>query len=69
MWLSLSSSEAPLGLTIMEKIIGFFIMLIGVIIFYVTYNLGNVGSYLVIFLIAGLILIGLGVLMLIAKTE
>jgi hypothetical protein len=66
----LSSSEAPLGLTIMEKIIGFFIMLIGVIIFYVTYNnLGNLGSYPIIFQIAGLILIGLGILMMIAKTE
>jgi len=66
---SLSKGEAPIGLKIMEKIIGFFIMLIGVIVFYVTYNLGNLWSHLVIFLIAGLILIGLGILMLIAKTE
>jgi hypothetical protein len=66
----LSGSEAPLGLTIMEKLIGFFIMLIGIIIFYVTYtHLSNLGSYPIIFLIAGLFLIGLGLLMIIAKTE
>jgi hypothetical protein len=66
----LSESEAPLGLTIMEKIIGFFVMIIGMIIFYVTYNnLSSLESYPIIFLIAGSILIGLGILMLIAKTE
>jgi hypothetical protein len=66
----LSGSEAPLGLTIMEKLIGFFIMLIGIIIFYVTYtNLSNLGSHPIIFLIAGLILMSLGLIMIIAKTE
>jgi len=66
----MSKGEAPLGLTIMEKLIGFFIMLIGIIIFYVTYtNISSVGSHPIIFLVAGLILIGLGIVMLIAKTE
>jgi hypothetical protein len=66
----MSRGEAPLGLTIMEKIIGFFIMLIGIIIFYVTYtNITQIRSYPIIFLVAGLILIGLGILMLLAKTE
>jgi len=54
----------------MEKLIGFFIMLIGVIIFYVTYtNISNIGSHPIIFLVVGLILIGLGIVMIIAKTE
>lgn len=66
----MSKVEAPFGLTIMEKLVGFFIMLIGIIIFYVTYtNIGNVGSYPIIFLVAGLILIGLGIVMLLAQTE
>ncbi|MFQ6086586.1 MAG: hypothetical protein ACE5OV_01045 [Candidatus Bathyarchaeia archaeon] len=66
----MSKGEAPLGLTIMEKLIGFFIMLIGIIIFYVTYtNISSIGSHPIIFLVAGLILIGLGIVMLIAKTE
>ena len=66
----MSKGEAPLGLTIMEKLIGFFIMLIGIIIFYVTYtNISSIGSHPIIFLVAGLILIGLGIVMLIAKAE
>lgn len=66
----MSKGEAPLGLTIMEKLIGFFIMLIGIIIFYVTYtNISSVGSHPIIFLVAGIILIGLGIVMLIAKAE
>jgi len=66
----MSKGEAPLGLTIMEKLVGLFIMLIGIIIFYVTYtNISSIGSHPIIFLVAGLILIGLGIVMLIAKTE
>ncbi|NIO38173.1 hypothetical protein GTO27_10810 [Candidatus Bathyarchaeota archaeon] len=66
----MSRGEAPLGLTIMEKLIGFFIMLIGIIIFYVTYtNISSIRSHPIIFLVAGLILIGLGIVMLTAKTE
>jgi len=66
----MSKGEAPLGLTIMEKLIGFFIMLIGIIIFYVTYtNISSIGSHPIIFLVASLILIGLGIVMLTAKTE
>lgn len=66
----MSKSEAPLGLTIMEKLVGFFIMLIGIIIFYVTYtNISSIGPHPIIFLVAGLILIGLGIVMLTAKTE
>ncbi len=66
----MSKGEAPLGLTIMEKLVGLFIMLIGIIFFYVTYtSISSIGSHPIIFLVAGLILIGLGIVMLIAKTE
>lgn len=66
----MSQGEAPFGLTIMEKLVGLLLMLIGIIIFYVTYtNISSIGSYPIIFLVAGLILIGLGIVMLTAKTE
>ncbi|MFX0203278.1 MAG: hypothetical protein ACFFCW_44810 [Candidatus Hodarchaeota archaeon] len=66
----MSKGEAPLGLTIMEKLVGLFVMLIGIIIFYVTYtNISSIGPHPIIFLVAGLILIGLGIVMLIAKIE
>jgi len=66
----MSKGEAPIGLTIMEKLVGLIIMLIGIIIFWVTYtNLSNIGSHPIIFLVTGLILIGLGVVMVTSKTE
>lgn len=66
----MSKGEAPIGLTIMEKLVGLIIMLIGIIIFWVTYtNISSIGYHPVIFLVAGLILIGLGVVMVTAKTE
>jgi hypothetical protein len=66
----MSRGEAPIGLTIMEKLVGLFLMLIGIIFFYVTYtNISSIGSYPIIFLVAGLILIGLGIVMITAKTE
>jgi len=66
----MSTGEAPIGLTIMEKLVGLIIMLIGIIIFWVTYtNLSSIGSHPVIFLVAGLILIGLGIVMVTSKTE
>ncbi|MGD8505162.1 MAG: hypothetical protein PVF15_00680 [Candidatus Bathyarchaeota archaeon] len=66
----MSRVEAAFGLAIMEKLIGFVIMLIGILIFYVAYtNINNIGSYPSIFLVAGLILIGLGIVMIVAKTE
>ncbi len=66
----MSKGEAPFGLTIMEKLIGFFIMLIGILVFYVTYtNISVIGSHPIIFLVAGLILISLGIVMIIANTE
>jgi len=64
------SKEAPIGLTIMEKLIGLIMIAIGVITFYVTYtNLGSIGANPILFLAAGLALVVLGALLLIAKTE
>jgi len=64
------SKEAPIGLTIMEKLLGLIIILVGAITFYATYtNMANVGSLLIFFLAAGLILIALGVFVVIAKAE
>jgi hypothetical protein len=66
----MSTGEAPIGLTIMEKLVGLIIMLIGIIIFYVTYtNISSIGVHPIIFLVAGLILIGLGIVMVTSKTE
>lgn len=64
------STEAPIGLTIMEKLLGLIIILIGVITFYVTYtNIASVGLPPIFFLAAGLVLILLGIFIVIAKAQ
>jgi len=64
------SKEAPVGLTIMEKLIGLIMIAIGAITFYVTYtNLAGAGTNPILFLAGGLALVVLGGLLLIAKTE
>jgi len=53
----------------MEKLVGFLMIAIGAITFYVTYT--NLSSAVnpVIFLVAGILLIALGILLILAKTE
>jgi len=64
------SKEAPIGLTIMEKLIGLLIIIIGFITFYVTYiNIASIGSNPVFFMVLGLALIVVGVFLVIAKAE
>ena len=62
-------SEAPIGLTIVEKLVGLLMIAIGGITFYVTYT--NLSSAVnpVIFLTAGIVLIAVGMLLVLAKTE
>ena len=64
------STEAPIGLTIMEKLLGLIIILVGVITFYVTYtNMAIAGPLPILFLAAGFVLIALGIFILIAKAK
>jgi len=54
----------------MEKLIGLLMIAIGAITFYVTYtNLGSIGANPTLFLAAGLVLIVLGVLLVLAKAK
>jgi len=63
-------SEAPVGLTIMEKLIGLIMIAVGAVTFYATYtNLASLPADPVIFLATGIILIVVGILLLSAKTE
>jgi len=62
-------AEEPLGLKLTEKFFGLLIILVGAIIFYVTYT--NIKSlvYPVIFIALGVALMVLGVIMILARTE
>lgn len=62
-------AEEPVGLTIAEKFFGLLIILIGSIIFYVTYT--NLKSLVhpFIFLVIGSGLIGLGIILVLSRAE
>jgi nicotinamide riboside transporter PnuC len=65
-------AEEPIGLKVSEKFFGLLIILVGAIIFYVTYT--NIESlrphaHPVIFLAVGVALIALGILMVLARAE
>lgn len=63
-------AEEPVGLTIAEKFFGLLIILVGAIIFYMTYtNIESVGPYPIIFLGVGSALMALGILLVIARAE
>ena len=62
------SKEAPFGLTIMEKLLGLVMTAVGAITFYVVYtNLGSAPAPAP-FLLAGIILVVVGILLILAKT-
>jgi len=64
------SEEAPIGLTIMEKLIGLLMVVIGALTFYVTYtNLESTGGNPFLFLTAGIALVVLGVFLVIVRAE
>ncbi len=63
-------SKAPVGLTIMEKLIGLIMIAVGAITLYATYlNIASLPEDPLIFLATGIILIVVGTLLLIAQTE
>lgn len=62
------SKETPMGLTVMEKLLGLIMTAVGAITFYTTYT--NLGSAPVPspFLLASIILIVVGIFLILAKT-
>jgi hypothetical protein len=64
------SRKAPLGLTILEKVIGLLMIAIGALASYATFNdLTNVGINLGLFLASGLGLIVIGFFLVLVKAE
>ncbi len=61
------SSQAPIGLTIMEKLVGLILIAVGAIWFYVSCI--NIPGVSVVFLVLPIILIAIGALLVIAKFE
>ena len=66
------SEETPAGLLAVEKIFGFILIIIGVIVAYFTFissPKGDAGYFSSLFIIVGIILLGIGIFLVLAKTE
>jgi len=63
------SKEAPIGLTIMEKLFGLLMIAVGALWFYVTYTDMASVPVSTLFLGGALVLIVLGIVLLIAKFQ
>jgi membrane protein YdbS with pleckstrin-like domain len=63
------STQAPIGLTIMEKLIGLIMIAVGALWLYTTYTNMTSISMSAIFLVLSAAMIGIGILLVIAKFE
>ena len=66
----MSRTEAPMGLTVAEKILGLVLFIIGVLAIYYTYQaLEAIGAIWPIFVAFGALLLLIGLALIIAKAE
>ena len=65
------NDNSPLGLTVGEKIIGLTLIIIGALVAFYSSNppAGDISQFSGIFTVIGLVIIGVGILLIIAKTE
>ncbi len=66
------SEEMPAGVLVIEKVVGFILIIIGAVVTYFTAATpptGDAGTFSSIFIIGGIILLGVGILLVLAKTE
>jgi len=68
------SKQAPIGLTLVEKLFGLLTIIVGALLVYFTYtsppaSSGQVANYSFVFIIAGVALVVFGIFLILAKTE
>ena len=66
------SEEMPAGLFFFEKVIGLILIIIGAVVAYITAAnppTGDISNFTSFFILGGIILIGIGIFLIIAKTE
>ena len=65
------SAEMPIGLTVVEKLFGLILIIIGAIVAYSSINppAGDISHFSGIFVAIGLVIAAIGIFIFIAKTE
>lgn len=66
------SEEVPTGLLVAEKLFGVIFIIIGAVFTYltaITPPTGDAGMFSSIFIVVGIVILGIGILLLIAKNE
>ena len=66
------SEETPTALFAIEKLFGVILIIIGAVVAYFTFTSpppGDVGYFSSLFIISGIILLGIGIFLVLAKTE
>jgi hypothetical protein len=68
----MSEEDMPAGIFVIEKLFGLILIVIGVIVTYYTLTslpTGDAGTFSGIFVLPGIAILGVGILLLIVKTE
>ena len=66
------SEKIPAGLLLVEKVFGLILIVIGAVVVYFTFTsppIGDAGTFSSFFSIAGIIVLGIGILLVLAKHE
>ena len=66
------SEDMPMGLAVAEKLFGLILIIIGAIVVYASSTnppAGDISKFLGIFVIAGVVLLGTGIFLVLTKTE
>ena len=66
------SEEMPAGVLLAEKLVGLILIIIGAVVAYFTATNpppGDISNFLNYFITAGIVLVGIGIFLVLAKTE
>jgi hypothetical protein len=65
------SMDMPIGLTVVEKLFGLILIIVGAIVTYFSINppAGDISHFAGIFAVAGVVVLGIGIFLLLTKAE
>lgn len=65
------STDIPIGLTVVEKIVGLILIIVGAIVTYLSINppSGDISHFAGLFIVAGVLVVLIGIFLLVTKAE